>query len=1147
MSVRYKSIRLTAISLIACAATLSFVPMAAHAQESAGVEALLKQAEYWRQKGRGDLAERALRRARQLDPDNVRVRAASQAQAAKPAKPVTAAVPTAPSRTEPAPQSALTGRTTALAAARSGNASGNARVAGFDALERGNLQNAATQFQRALNANARDGDALGGLGLVRLRQGRFPEAADLLERASRYGRADQWKEGLGTARFFADLGEARAQLAQGQLDAAQAKAEQLVRSGYAKPAPALELLADIYEQQGRFADAADLYRQAGNGGMQDDLRLQVRAARGRALAAVQRGDYETAEREFQNGLLLDRNDPWIRYEFARFMIDRNRLADADGLLRSLTVSGQPDSLYAAALIRNDLGQAGAADELIDRIPDAQRTAPMRNLAIKLKTDGVIARAKALGQSGRAGEGLASLQQVAAMSAVPASNLPAIANAMFDLGDPAGAAALAERAFEMGMTNLEDYEGLIRILARTGRDDLAQVALQRAAQQAGNDPDRQRVLARVNGALAVSRADQARLSGYYAEAFDLLQSAWNAAPENPDILSALARLYQSGNMSAPAAQTYQLVLAREPQDKGALLGLAATAQAAGDRTLSEKAQADALRAYPADYEVRIALAQVEQSRGNERAALRLLKEARELYARQQGGNTSIGPGSNPFAAMGAGSNPFRNQAPVTSTVNPFALGSGTRLPLSPAAYNNSPAVGGGYGSYQPTGTASSPAWQQQNAPMQGWPASSSPAPYGSNPAPVGNYGKPSAFGYPPSQSGGQVAAYSADPVMAKLQADIAALSQESGPRADFETSYRKRSGEDGLSALDEIKGTAKLSTSIGGGRVYARGDAVVIDSGRPARSGLARFGRNGTIEAQSIVDEVESPLVEADTQHRSGVAIAMGYESRDVQVEAGSTPIGMGKTKLTFSAAASPRIGQNTNIRAWGERKPMTDSIVSYAGARDPVTGERWGQVMRTGGGLGLSYDQNGTGIYAEGRYNRYTGTNVRDNESVEVNLGGYLRAFTGARSSFTAGLNLNYQSYDNNQNYFSFGHGGYFSPQNFLSVGFPLRYAFKDEKLDIKASVTPGFQSYDQDEVALYPTDPAAQAQLDALKLLNSDVRSVYDGLSKTGFAMSADASIYYNIDPTTQIGGLANYNSFGSYNEFRSMLGVRKNFGSVK
>jgi hypothetical protein len=171
--------------------------------------------------------------------------------------------------------------------------------------------------------------------------------------------------------------------------------------------------------------------------------------------------------------------------------------------------------------------------------------------------------------------------------------------------------------------------------------------------------------------------------------------------------------------------------------------------------------------------------------------------------------------------------------------------------------------------------------------------------------------------------------------------------------------------------------------------------------------------------------------------------------------------------------------------------------------------------MRTGGGVGYSYESNGNGAYGDVSYNRYNGTNVASNRNVEVNVGGYMRAWSNEHSSITAGMNANYQSFDNNQNEFTWGHGGYFSPQSFLALSFPIRYAYENGKLDVKVAGTPGFQSFSQNRTALYPTDAAMQARLDALKLLNSDVRATYDSLSKTGFGMSAQASAYYASRPT--------------------------------
>lgn len=1121
--------------------------------ESPAVTALIRQAQYWRSKGREDLAQQALRRARALDPSAAL--AAPKPAAAKPAAPQPAKpAPVAVARPAPAPAPARVVSPKPAAPTASVRA-GQARVAGYDALQDDNLSSASAQFEKALSTNRSDPEALGGLGLVRLRQSRFAEAADLLGQASRLGKADQWAAALASARFYAGVEDARGLLQQGRLGDAQVEAEALVRSGFQQPAPALELLAQVYEKQNRFADAAELYRQAASGGQQDEKRLQLRAVRSRAMAAAAAGDDMGAMREFQNGLVIDQSDPWIRYEFARFMIKRGRLPEAESLLRSLEQLGQPDALYAAALIQSDLGRSAEADRLLAMIPDTQRTQPMRTLAIGVKVDGAIARAKAGGIGGGQAQALSTLRQIGAMPGMPAGKKVAVADAMLSLGDAMGAATLAQSAMDQGLSSIDDYAGLVDVLARAGRDDIARDALARAGQLAGNTPDGQRTYATMSAKLAVGQAERARAAGRFADAFDILQQAWAAAPDNTAVLAGLASLYQSGRMPGRAAQTWQLLLARQPGDRDALLGLAEAAQAAGDKGLSQDAEQQVLRAFPQDYDAFMRMARVEQARGDDGAALRLFKQARALYAGGQGSGALAG--GNPFAAMdpSGGANPFRNMAgpaPV-APVNPFQLGSGTRLDAAPvqpmgvqgyAGQGYAPAAypGAAPSAYQP---ATYPA---QSYPAQSYPAQTYPAQGGAAIVPQAAYPAPAPYpvAYPgQDMAAGPAGGYGGDPVLSQLQGEIAQLSRDSAPRVDVDTSYRQRSGETGLSQLDEIKGSAKISTGALGGRVYVGGEAVMIDAGTPSGSGLARFGRNATAEAQGIVAQEPSALTNADAQNASGLAVSAGYKGDLAAAEVGTTPIGMGKTKVTFAAAVTPKLGNGVEAKAFVERKPVTDSVLSYAGTRDPVSGERWGQVMKTGGGAGLSYDKDGSGVYGEGRYYKFKGTNTADNQGFEINVGGYMRAHKGPHSTLSVGLNVNYQSYDKSQNTFTFGNGGYFSPQSFISVGFPINYTYDSDKLTVRGSFTPGFQSYSEDASSVYPTDAVAQGELDALKALNSDVRSRYDSLSKTGFALNAQASAYYRIAPNTQFGGDISYNTFGSYDELRSMIGVRQSFGS--
>jgi Flp pilus assembly protein TadD len=1127
-------------------ALLTVVGATAASAEAPGVAALIAQGHYWQSKGRQDLANQAFRRALALDPGNAEARAGmanpAPARATTPQPRRAAPQPAALAPVAPARPARSTIRPVSAPVQTAAPGNGTTRAAGFRSLEAGDLAAADGQFQRALRRNRRDADALGGLGLVRLRQSRFGEARDLLQQASQLGAAAKWAEALASARYFGGLAEARNALSQGRLAEAQSQAEALVRSGYPDRGPALELLGEVYEKQGRYADAADLYRQGSEGNTKVDARLQSRAARDRALQAVAQGDDATAQSEFVSGLMLDQRDPWIRYEFARYLLQRGRQAEVDSLVSSLSSSPDPDWLYAAALLNAQMEKPGAAYNIMGRIPQEQQSAQMRSFVTGLTVDNTIARSKTLAAGGKQSQGLAALRQLTATPGMSADKQAWLADALYNLGDTNGAASLAQQVLSRDITDPAAFEPIVRVLTKTGNDALAMSAAQRAARMTDGSPQGQATIGRLKGIMAASQAERLRLAGQYASAFDLLQSTWNDSSGNPEVLGALARLYQSGGLSAQAAQTFQLVLKQTPNDKGALMGLVETAGAAGDRDLARDALGRALQIAPDDYEIYLAAARMEQARGNNGAALGYLKRARAIYSRSAGlGTLTEG---NPFGTTGQGNNPFRNRPQgfeAQAPVNPFALGKGTRVPGSGLPPSTYPSPGPDFTGQSPY-VVTPAGWPASEETSPGWPVpSTSQGAWGGQSAPAA----PASHGlvYPSDEPGGTDSGFG-DPEINRIQAQIDAISQNSGPRADVRTGYRERSGETGLSALKEVSGAVDLSTSFAGGRISGRAEAVALDADRPTGSGLARFGRNGIAEAQGIVAKMPSKLTQADTQHASGVALSIGYEGPAVQAQVGTTPIGFEDTKIVWRVAATPRFSPNATGRVWFERQAVTDSVTSYAGTRDPVTGQFWGQVMRTGGGASFSYDKDNAGIYADASYNRYRGANVRNNNGLQFNVGGYLPLYRGQNSSLVAGTNVNYQNYANNQNYFSFGHGGYFSPQSFFSISFPVRYSYEAKRLHVKAAIAPGYQSYNQEQIDLFPTDPAAQALLNSLKAQDADVRNYYDSLSKTGFALSAEGSIYYDLSSRTRIGGEMSINTFGNYDEFKSIISIKQSLG---
>jgi len=1131
----------------------------------AGVAELLRQAQFWMGKGRQDLADQAYRRVLAIDPGNADAqRGLSHAGSVplKPEAPVRAAPSPAPAaRSQPARTPAK--QTAEPARPRTpADQGGDARAAGFKALDAGDDNRAITLFTQALKHNANDHDAQGGIGVARLRQGRFAEARDYLTRASRGGDGQKWASALRSASFYADLRAAEKARDDGNLSKAEELARKLAASDNKDAVQAKALLGDILSREGRFAEAQEAYRQAAGSlsgdraGQANLAQMQASAARAQAMQLLGAGDSIGAERAYQAALAAGGDDPWLRYDYARLLAAQGRNPAAESVMAPLRNARAPDAIYAAALYYQQQGQNRLAQQLIDRIPASDRDQPMRDFAIQLKSGAAIEQAKLLQKNGRTMEAVNGLREVARNPGLPVTSLGQVASALFDMGDIGTAMSIAQQAASMPATGApESYDPIVRVLAKGGQDALAAELVQKISANSGTGGAGLQAIGDLNATLAATQADRLRTSGNLAPAFDVLQGAWASAPNNVELLSALARLYQSGSMYPQSVQVYEMVLRQKPDDVGALIGLADAAGAGQDFNRARGAIAVALQREPANPEVYMAAARLEQQRGNESNALKYLKQARALYDQR---TAAIGAGGfpmgNPFGANPfASSNPFGGQQTAggyTQPVNPFALGRGASKLPSGVPYMPGAAPMAGYAgaaAYPASGYAGGTPYSPSAYPAASLPAAIPVQGQGFQPwsgqaqgaAPVFSAAPASVSSPFASTSGyGQQPVAQGDPVLNQINQQIAELSGNVGSRAEVTTGFRQRTGEKGLSQLDEIHGTASFSTGFAGGQASVRIEPVVVDAGTPTTVGLARYGMNPIIQGAGVAAEsAVIPLVHADAQHEAGAGLTAAYDSKFVKADIGSTPLGFESVRLQGGLSWSPRPTPNTQAKIWGERRPVTDSVTSYAGSLDPVSGLRWGEVMKTGGGASLSYDRKGSGVYVDGSVYDIDGTEVPGNRSIQVNVGGYMKAYETPNSTLTTGINLNYQSYSNNQNFFSFGHGGYFSPQSFVSIGFPVNYQGEFERWKMKLSVSPGYQTYDQDGAQVFPTQTDLQLQLEALAGANANVLARYDSVSKSGFGIAAGAGATYRLENGMNLGGDVQLNTFGGYNEFQMML----------
>lgn len=285
------------------------------------------------------------------------------------------------------------------------------------------------------------------------------------------------------------------------------------------------------------------------------------------------------------------------------------------------------------------------------------------------------------------------------------------------------------------------------------------------------------------------------------------------------------------------------------------------------------------------------------------------------------------------------------------------------------------------------------------------------------------------------------------------------------------------------------------------------------------------------------------LRRAPTQDDAGVALAVAYEIGDIKADVGTTPLGFEVQNIVGGVTFAPKLSGTTTLKLTGERRAVADSLLSYAGTIEPFTGKRWGGVTRTGGRVMLSDDDGDVGLYGGGAYYRLEGDNVESNQQLEATVGAYIRPYKTERAELSVGVNLSYLNYEKNLGEFSFGHGGYFSPQNFYSVSFPVEYSGQSRsgKWSYTVGGAIGYQSYDKEAAPFFPTDSKLQTILEDEVSAGLISSAYYAAGSESGVGGNIHGGFDYAFDRQTTVGASASFDSFGDYSESSVMVYVKR------
>lgn len=963
---------------------------------------------------------------------------------------------------------------------------------GLKALKAGDQATAEQAFQARLTAHPEDADALGGLGVIRQQQRRLPEAEKLLAQATRQREGSHWQAALDEVRYWSALQQARDAQAKGQTNQALALVNQAMRAAPNEVAGRLAL-ADIQASAGQLDDAERNYRQV---------------------------------------LGQRRDDPQAQEGLVNVLLKSGKNDQALQLINSLPATAQAKLGTPVRLQALRATQQAALAEQRNDLPVARNALQD---ALRYEPDNVWTRF-------------------------------ALARLNLAMGEPQKARSLIDSMLQAHPENADALYVSALLSVQMGEWKAAQATLARLRPDR-RTPDMEALAADVNLNLQVGQAIELAKRGHRQEALTLLERLQPMTNNSADRKASLASAYveigepnralslmreQLQHTTAPSADfilQYATVLLQTGEDAQVneilrdlqarplnastrkrfddLLYLYRIRQAdqlreRGNLASAYDALAPALAQRPGDSAAVAALARMYSANGDTAKALDLYKP---LLQRQPNDPQLLLGAAN--AAVLAKDPDFAEQALQqllkTESGNPETLTEAARL----------------YQSMGKTGTAAdllrkavAIEQNEQRISQSGSPLASNPFAGISGPRNEVSRGALRADIPAPAQASNpfepqlsRTASVSEDVSPAQLA--LNKIVQERSAYITQGVSIRSNNSEAGLSKLTDIETPLEINIPLDESRIALRVTPVSLNAGSVGGDALQRFGSGA-----------QSDGAGSQTAKGVGLSVAIQRPADGLKADLGTTPLGFKYTTAIGGISVDRPISDTSNVR-YGvsvSRRAVTDSVTSFAGTTDKRSGQSWGGVSATGGRGQLSYDDNEVGAYGYASWHQLSGNHVESNNRTELGSGVYWYLQNATDSKLTVGLSMTGMSYANNQDYFTYGHGGYFSPQTFFALGIPVTWAQRSGRWTYQVKTSVGVQHFEQDSADYFPTDKALQTA--------SGLR--YSGQNKTGIGYSLGAAAEYKLASNFMLGANLGLDNARDYQQLTGALSLRYQFEDI-
>jgi len=382
-----------------------------------------------------------------------------------------------------------------------------------------------------------------------------------------------------------------------------------------------------------------------------------------------------------------------------------------------------------------------------------------------------------------------------------------------------------------------------------------------------------------------------------------------------------------------------------------------------------------------------------------------------------------------------------------------------------------------------------------------------------------------------------AADSDDWLARSIRSDVDTLYQKQNPTVNLyhDFAWRTDNSASGVSDLTTQTTILRIDTPLAQGQAFVQAEDVQLD--------VSSFASNDQFGLCAVVQGGCA----SGAQSVSGTLLGMGWHDDKWAFDVGHTPQEFTVSNWVGGVTYSGD-WDDIGYRLTASRRPLTNSLVSYAGAVDPVTGTRFGGVTANGFTLGLSHDEGGKdGVWASLSSHWLVGQNVENNQRRSAMGGYYYRLVERADERVRTGLTLMYMGYDKDLSESTLGQGGYYSPQQYYSVSIPVNFAWRNANWSAFLESSAGWSFAKTSASDLYPKDSSASDLENLLAqsghTLVTDPTLTKSGSSSNGINFRVQGLLERRLSDNLVLGGGVTWQHSEGYAPSRALLYLRYTF----